>query len=103
MKVNASCEYEFEVIDRKCRRFVVNLNSRICTCGQFQLDHFVCVHAVAAICSRPGLSCYSYISSYYTREQLLATWSGIMHQLEILKIGSFLLMFQVLFASLLPV
>ncbi|CAH9141044.1 unnamed protein product [Cuscuta epithymum] len=79
MKVNASCAYEFEVIDRKCRRFVVNLNSRICTCGQFQLNHFVCVHAVAAIGSRPGLSCYSYISSYYTRDHLLATWSGIMH------------------------
>ncbi|CAH9135926.1 unnamed protein product [Cuscuta epithymum] len=79
MKVKPSCAYEFEVIDRKCRCFVVNLNSKSCSCGQFQLDHFVCVHAVAAIGSRPGLSCYNYISPYYTRDMLLATWSGIMH------------------------
>ncbi|CAH9072039.1 unnamed protein product [Cuscuta europaea] len=71
--------YSASTVKRKCRRFVVNLNSRICICGQFQLDQFVCLHDVAAIGSRPRLSCYNYISSYYTREQLLATWSGIMH------------------------
>ncbi|VFQ70853.1 unnamed protein product [Cuscuta campestris] len=59
--------------------FVVNLRDKSCTCGDFQLDHFVCVHAVAAIGSRPGLSCYNFISPYYKREALVATYSGIVH------------------------
>ncbi|CAH9114538.1 unnamed protein product, partial [Cuscuta europaea] len=79
MKVKPSCAYEFEVVDSRCKSFVVNLNSRSCTCGHFQLDQFVCVHAVAAIGIRPHLSCYTYISPYYTRDAWLATWSGIMH------------------------
>ncbi|CAH9062888.1 unnamed protein product [Cuscuta europaea] len=79
MKVKPSCAYEFEVVDSRCKSFVVNLNSRSCTCGHFQLDQFVCVHDVAAIGIRPHLSCYTYISPYYTRDAWLATWSGIMH------------------------
>ncbi|RAL42495.1 hypothetical protein DM860_011113 [Cuscuta australis] len=76
MKVKPSCPYEFEIVDRWTRTFVVNLRDKSCTCGDFQLDHFVCVHAVAAIGSRPGLSCYNFISPYYKREALVATYSG---------------------------
>ncbi|RAL41585.1 hypothetical protein DM860_013119 [Cuscuta australis] len=32
-----------------------------------------------AIGSRPGLSCYNFISPYYKREALVATYSGIVH------------------------
>ncbi|VFQ85738.1 unnamed protein product [Cuscuta campestris] len=81
MKVKPSCPYEFEIVDRWTRTFVVNLRDKSCTCGDFQLDHFVCVHAVAAIGSRPGLSCYNFISPYYKREALVATYSGIVHPL----------------------
>ncbi|VFQ59359.1 unnamed protein product [Cuscuta campestris] len=81
MKVKPASPYEFEVVDRWSRTFVVNLRDKSCTCGDFQLDHFVCVHAVAAIGSRPGLSCYNFISPYYKRESLVATYSGIVHPL----------------------
>ncbi|RAL49764.1 hypothetical protein DM860_002055 [Cuscuta australis] len=81
MKVKPASPYEFEVVDRWSRAFVVNLRDKSCTCGDFQLDHFVCVHAVAAIGSRPGLSCYNFISPYYKRESLVATYSGIVHPL----------------------
>ncbi|VFQ60321.1 unnamed protein product [Cuscuta campestris] len=81
MKVKPSCPYEFEIVDRWTRSYVVNLRDKSCTCGEFQLDHFVCVHVVAAIGTRPGLSCYNFISPYYKREALVATYSDIVHPL----------------------
>ncbi|CAH9112058.1 unnamed protein product [Cuscuta europaea] len=66
LKVKPTSYFEFEVVDRHCRSFVVDLQTRTCTCGEFQLNHFVCVHAVAAIGLRPRESCYNYISPYYT-------------------------------------
>ncbi|CAH9114478.1 unnamed protein product [Cuscuta europaea] len=60
-----SCAFEFEVFDKRSRSYVVNLKERTCTCREFQLDGFLCVHSVAAIRSRPGLSCYDYISEFY--------------------------------------
>ncbi|VFQ76165.1 unnamed protein product [Cuscuta campestris] len=44
-----------------------------------ELDHFVCVHAVAATCCRSSLSCYDYVSSFYTTTAWRATYSGIIH------------------------
>ncbi|VFQ78817.1 unnamed protein product [Cuscuta campestris] len=81
MKVKPACPYEFKIVDRWTRSFVVNLRDKTCTCDNFQLDQFICVHAVAAVASRPGLSCYNFISPYYKRESLLATYSGIVHPL----------------------
>ncbi|VFQ67114.1 unnamed protein product [Cuscuta campestris] len=79
MKVNPSCPYEFEVIDFHSRSYVVNLKDKTCTCCEFQLDQFVCVHAVAAIGRRPGLSCYDFISPFYKIEALVCTYAGIIH------------------------
>ncbi|CAH9084974.1 unnamed protein product, partial [Cuscuta epithymum] len=70
MQVKPASYIEFEVVDRHCRSFLVDLNAKTCTCNVFQLTHFVCVHAVAAIGTRPAMSCYSFISPYYTRD----TW-----------------------------
>ncbi|CAH9129122.1 unnamed protein product [Cuscuta epithymum] len=78
MRVKLSCRYEFEV-DRLRRSFIVNLNDRTCTCHMFQLEHFVCVHAVATIGTRAGVSCYDYISYYYMRQSVLNTYSGVQH------------------------
>ncbi|CAH9085629.1 unnamed protein product, partial [Cuscuta epithymum] len=79
LRVKPCSFLEFEVIDRHSRSFVVDLNAKTCTCGEFQLSHFVCVHAVAAINFRPQLSCYDYISPYYTRHYWYSTWNGVMH------------------------
>ncbi|RAL49939.1 hypothetical protein DM860_002230 [Cuscuta australis] len=81
MKVKPAWPYEFKIVDGWTQSFVVKLRDKSCTCGDFQLDHFVCVHALAAIGSRPGLSCYNFISPYYKREALVATYSGIVHPL----------------------
>ncbi|CAH9072321.1 unnamed protein product [Cuscuta europaea] len=54
-------------------------NSGACTCGEFQLSHFVCIDAVAVIGFRPHLSCYDFISPYYTRHYWYSTWSAVMH------------------------
>ncbi|CAH9091170.1 unnamed protein product [Cuscuta epithymum] len=51
----------------------------MCTCREFELDGFLCVHSVAAIRSRPGLSCYDYISEFYTAHHWAQTYCGIIH------------------------
>ncbi|VFQ78997.1 unnamed protein product [Cuscuta campestris] len=79
MEVRPACSFEFLVIDKNGRSFVVNFQNRTCTCCEFQLDHFVCVHAVAATRCRSGLSCYDYVSSFYTTTAWRATYSGIIH------------------------
>ncbi|VFQ92902.1 unnamed protein product [Cuscuta campestris] len=79
MQVRPACAFEFLVFDKNGRSFVVNFQNRSCTCCEFQLDHFVCVHAVAATRSRHGLSCYDYTSSFYTAASWRATYSGIIH------------------------
>ncbi|CAH9085170.1 unnamed protein product, partial [Cuscuta epithymum] len=42
MQVKPSCNFEFEVFDRKGRSYVVNLREGTCTCREFQLDGFIC-------------------------------------------------------------
>ncbi|CAH9090341.1 unnamed protein product [Cuscuta europaea] len=79
LQVKPSSIFEFEVVDRKCRSFGVDLTHKTCTCGVFQLDQFVCVHAVASIHMRPSLSCYSFISPYYSRDAWLSIWTGTVH------------------------
>ncbi|VFQ77298.1 unnamed protein product [Cuscuta campestris] len=79
MKVNASCSYEFEVTDNDSRSFIVNLKEKTCTCCEFQLDKFVCVHAVETIGKPLGLSCYKFISTFYELEALVCTYAGIVH------------------------
>ncbi|CAH9090814.1 unnamed protein product [Cuscuta epithymum] len=82
LKVKPASYFEFEVVDRHCRSFVVDLQARTCTCAEFQLNHFVCVHGVAAIGICPRVSCYDYISPYYTRDYWLSTWTGVMHPIR---------------------
>ncbi|CAH9083608.1 unnamed protein product, partial [Cuscuta europaea] len=79
IQVKPTFYFEFEVVDRYCRSFVVNLNHKTCTCGVFQLGQFVCAHAVAAIRVRPRLSCYDFISPIYSRDSWFSTWSAVVH------------------------
>ena len=78
MQVKPSSPYEFEVVDLDSRIFVVNLQDRTCHCRQFQVDQFVCAHAVAA-CRQRGLSVYDYVSPYYKKEKYEATYAGVVH------------------------
>lgn len=78
LQVNPSSVSEFEVADLDSRLFVVNLEEKTCYCRQFQVDQFVCPHAVAA-CRERGLSVYDYVSPYYFKEKLKATYAGVVH------------------------
>ncbi|RVW45505.1 hypothetical protein CK203_091441 [Vitis vinifera] len=52
----------------------VNLDTRSCTCRQFDLDHIPCAHAIAA-CSFYNISCYTLCSKYFTTKALLSSYS----------------------------
>ncbi|CAH9088755.1 unnamed protein product [Cuscuta epithymum] len=81
MIVRPSTAYLFEVIDKACRAYIVDLLERTCTCKEFQLEDFVCVHAVAAIAHRKGLSCYDFVSEYYKNSAWLNAYSGVVYPL----------------------
>ena len=69
MDVTPLNTYEFQVrdIDMFAR---VNLETKTCTCREFDLDRYPCIHAVAA-CRFRNISCYSLCSEYYST----STWS----------------------------
>ncbi|XP_075080639.1 uncharacterized protein LOC142166119 [Nicotiana tabacum] len=70
--VRASTEYIHIVIDGM-RRYIVYLENKKCSCGQFQLDELPYPHALAALRQRDE-SFEEYFSPYYTRANLLRTY-----------------------------
>ncbi|RVW82952.1 hypothetical protein CK203_038338 [Vitis vinifera] len=52
----------------------VNLDTRSCTCRQFDLDHIPCAHAIVA-CRFYNISCYTLCSKYFTTKALLSSYS----------------------------
>ena len=52
----------------------VNLDARSCTCGQFDLDHIPCAHAITA-CRHYNIKCYTLCSQYFTTKVLLSSYS----------------------------
>ncbi|XP_070041642.1 uncharacterized protein [Nicotiana tomentosiformis] len=70
--VRASIDYIHTVIDG-VKRFIVCLQNKRCSCGNFQLDEHPCPYALAAL--RHMNECYENCRSpYYTRESLLQTY-----------------------------
>ncbi|XP_019240079.1 PREDICTED: uncharacterized protein LOC109220072 [Nicotiana attenuata] len=63
--VRASTEHIHTVIDG-VKRFIVCLQNKRCSCGQFQLDELPCPHALAALRHRDE-SYENYCSPYYMR------------------------------------
>ncbi|XP_075083265.1 uncharacterized protein LOC142167016 [Nicotiana tabacum] len=72
MRVRDSTDYIHTVIDG-VKRFIVCLQNKRCSCGQFQLDELSCAHALAALRHR-NESYENYYSPYYKRESLLQTY-----------------------------
>ncbi|XP_075091678.1 uncharacterized protein LOC142171870 [Nicotiana tabacum] len=72
MRVRASTKYIHTMID-DVKRFIVCLQNKRCSCGQFHLDELPCAHALEALRHR-NESCENYYSPYYTRESLLHTY-----------------------------
>ncbi|XP_075099163.1 uncharacterized protein LOC142176024 [Nicotiana tabacum] len=70
--VRASTDHIHTVIDG-VKRYIVCLESKKYSCGQFQLDELPCPHALAALRHR-NETYENYCSPYYTRESLLRTY-----------------------------
>ncbi|XP_009773353.1 uncharacterized protein [Nicotiana sylvestris] len=72
LRVSASIDHIHTVIDG-VKRYIVCLESKKCSCDQFQLDELPCVHALAALWHR-NETYENYCSPYYTKESLLHTY-----------------------------
>ncbi|XP_060200212.1 uncharacterized protein LOC132628449 [Lycium barbarum] len=66
MTVRASIEF-LHIVTDGMKRFSVCLQSRICSCGRFQLDEIPCGHAVAAIMYKHQHG-EDYCSAYYSNK-----------------------------------
>ncbi|XP_075076703.1 uncharacterized protein LOC142163332 [Nicotiana tabacum] len=69
LKVRASTDYIHTVLD-DVRRYIVCLENKRCSCGQFQLDELACTH-ILVVLRHMDESYEKYCSPYYTRESLL--------------------------------
>ncbi|KAL4022875.1 hypothetical protein IC575_016621 [Cucumis melo] len=72
MKVNPIDCYQFHVKDLD-KEEVVNLQTKECTCKEFQAEQLPCSHAIAAARDR-NINVYSLCANYYTNECLLAAY-----------------------------
>ncbi|XP_019253888.1 PREDICTED: uncharacterized protein LOC109232581 [Nicotiana attenuata] len=75
IRVRASTDYIHTVLDG-VRHYIVCLETKRCSCGQFQLDELPCPHALAAL-KHKDESYEQYCSPYYTRESLLLSLIGL--------------------------
>ncbi|XP_070011130.1 uncharacterized protein [Nicotiana sylvestris] len=79
LRVSASTDHIHTVIDG-VKRYIVCLESKKCSCGQFQLDELLCAHALTALRHR-NETYENYCSPYYTKESLLRTYEIIVNLL----------------------
>ena len=81
LRFNKSSSYEVEPINswEFNVKYVgvsnqVNLQTCLCTCKVFDLDHIPCAHAIAA-CRYGNMSCYTLCSQYYMKNSLISSYS----------------------------
>ncbi|XP_075099243.1 uncharacterized protein LOC142176078 [Nicotiana tabacum] len=72
LRVRASTDHIHTVLDG-VKRYMVCLENKKCSYGQFQLDELPCAHALAALRHRNEIY-ENYCSPYYTRKSLLLTY-----------------------------
>nr|XP_009784218.1 PREDICTED: uncharacterized protein LOC104232657 [Nicotiana sylvestris] len=72
LRVKASTDHIHTVLDG-VKRYIVCLENKKCSCGQFQLEELPCVHALAAL-RHINETYENYCSLYYTRESLRRTY-----------------------------
>ncbi|KAA0045018.1 MuDRA-like transposase [Cucumis melo var. makuwa] len=73
MKVNPTDCYQFHVKDLD-KEEVVNLQTKECTCKEFQAEQLPCSHVIAATRDR-NINVYSLCANYYTNECLLVAYA----------------------------
>nr|XP_016493470.1 PREDICTED: uncharacterized protein LOC107812810 [Nicotiana tabacum] len=72
LRVRASTDHIHTMLDG-VKRYIVSLENKKCSCGQFQLEELPCAHALAALRHR-NETYENYCSPYYTRESPLRTY-----------------------------
>ncbi|XP_075109204.1 uncharacterized protein LOC142180993 [Nicotiana tabacum] len=72
LRVRASTDHIHTVLDG-VKRYIVCLENKKCSCGQFHLDELPCAHALATLRHR-NETYENYCSPYYTRKSLLLTY-----------------------------
>ncbi|XP_070054112.1 uncharacterized protein [Nicotiana tomentosiformis] len=72
MRERASTDYIHNVID-SVKRFIVCLQNKRCSCGQFQIDELPYPHALVAL-RHMNEPYENYYSPSYTRESLMQTY-----------------------------
>ncbi|XP_016483311.2 uncharacterized protein LOC107804018 [Nicotiana tabacum] len=72
LRVRASTDHIHTMLDG-VKRYIVCLENKKCSCGQFQLEELPWAHALAALRHR-NETYENYCSPYYTRESLLRTY-----------------------------
>jgi hypothetical protein len=83
--VNAAGRYEvtqydafqniFEVKDKhKNSRYTINMQERLCECGDFQVDRYPCRHAVACF-QQSGVNWRMYVDTVYTTDEILRVYA----------------------------
>ena len=55
-------------------RHTVDLESKICSCGQWQISGKPCTHVIAFICSLRKVKAEDYVHDYYTVDRFKATY-----------------------------
>ncbi|KAL4023314.1 hypothetical protein IC575_017066 [Cucumis melo] len=78
MKVNPIDCYQFHVKDLD-KEEVVNLQTKECTCKEFQAEQLPCSHVIAVAQDR-NINVYSLCANYYTNECLLAAYAEAVYQ-----------------------
>ncbi|KAL5580416.1 hypothetical protein UlMin_012858 [Ulmus minor] len=79
MHLHPACEILYTVFDGD-KNDVVDLQARMCSCRQFQLDQFPCAHAMIVIQHMRG-DVYDFCSDYYLSEHWKATYAGVVYPL----------------------
>ncbi|XP_075075200.1 uncharacterized protein LOC107769196 [Nicotiana tabacum] len=79
LRVRASTDHIHTVLDG-VKRYIVCLENKKCSCGQFQLEELPCAHALEALRHR-NETYENYCSPYYTRESLLHMYEILVNPL----------------------
>ena len=75
MRVLNVSSNQFQVKEGGIKEGFVDIRNKTCSCRVFQVDQFVCAHAIV-VCLYFWVDPISFCSCYYTKETLVMTYSA---------------------------
>ena len=73
MNVRQMSKHKFQVWDGSVNKGLVDIHCRTCSCRIFQLDQFVCAHAIT-VCLHAQVDYIDICSHFYSEESLLKAY-----------------------------